>query len=77
MAEGTAEGGKGKEMMFDVETKAPKGKFRVVGTDDFPVPPEDWSRDFSTLEEAMAYCKPKPMTSHRVFDDHGECLFTD
>ena len=63
--------------MFDAETRAPKGKFRVIGTDHFPVPPEDWLQgDFDTLEEAKKNCTPNAMTSYEVRDDCGKRVFS-
>jgi hypothetical protein len=55
----------------------PKGKFRVILTDEFPVPPEDCLRgDYDTLKKAKEHCKPiQPMTSYEVYDDRGKRVF--
>ena len=55
--------------------KAPKGKFRVIGEDTFPIPPEPYVvGDFKDLESAKVAAKEldsKEMRRGYIYDDSG------
>lgn len=58
-----------------VDTKAPKGQFRVVGTDYFTWPHEDFlAGDFPTVEEARQRANKlnrQDMSGAQIYDDMG------
>lgn len=58
--------------------KAPRGKFRVYGFDDFPQPPERYLvGDFDTAEaarEAAAKLKAQPLSFAVAVDQHGAAI---
>lgn len=64
------------ENSWTAKRKAPVGKFRVIGEDNFSY--EDWvAGDFQTLDEAKSYVEahPKEMQVMLVYDDQGKELY--
>ena len=62
---------------WDGSEKAPTGMYRVIGTDDFPFPPEDyWIGDFADLNEAknLASARTQPMNSVHIYDEKGKVM---
>ena len=59
---------------WDGEYRAPTGLFRVIGSDDFPQPPEEfWIGDFAELIDASkAAYQSGSMTNAVVYSDHGK-----
>ena len=63
--------------MTELELKAPKGKYRVIGVDTFDR--SDWVYgDYKTKEEAinLATTKGEQMLKTHVYDDKGNHLFS-
>ena len=63
---------------MDTELKAPKGKFRVVGVDTFPIPPEDYLiGDFDNLEAAKLAAQKVggEMSMAYVYSENGINVF--
>jgi len=57
-----------------METKAPKGKFRVIGRDG----PKDtgWKKgDYDTEELAINAAPNTPSVRFCVYDDEGNCVY--
>ena len=64
---------------WDGSNNAPKGKYRVVGTDEFPWPPEDyWVGDCAdlTVAKQLANSHVQEMASAAVYDENGKRVFT-
>lgn len=58
--------------------KAPKGQYRVIGTDTFSWPHEDyWIADCATLPQAkeLASSRSESMNDVAVYDENGKLLF--
>ena len=58
--------------------KAPKNRFRVIGSDTFPWPHEDyWIGDVADLSQAkeLAKAEARSMNSILVFDEAGKVVF--
>jgi hypothetical protein len=63
----------------DRSNHAPKGKYRVVGTDSFSWPHDDyWVGDCADLPHArkLANSHVQAMTPATVYDENGKLLFT-
>jgi hypothetical protein len=63
---------------WDGSNKAPKGQYRMIGTDTFPWPHEDyWIGDFASLPEAkeLANTRSESMNVVAVYDENGTLLF--
>jgi hypothetical protein len=58
---------------------APKGKYRVIGTDSFPWPHEDyWIGDSAGFPQAkkLASSHVKEMNSVAIYDEIGKLVFS-
>lgn len=62
-------------MGTNLDLKAPKGEYRVIGVDTFSH--EDWVYgDYKTLQEAKTFANSKGgnMNCVYVYDDKGKCV---
>ena len=70
---------KEKRALQNMPTKAqaPENKYRVIGTDHFPWPPEDYFvGDYDSLQEARDAVEEESgsMTTAAIYDDQGTRL---
>jgi len=63
---------------WDGSNKAPKGQYRMIGTDTFSWPHEDyWIGDFASLPGAKEYASShsESRNSVAVYDENGKLMF--
>jgi hypothetical protein len=64
---------------WNESNNAPTGQYRVIGTDEFPWPHEDyWIGDCADLPQAkeLAGSHVQAMNSAAVYDENGDRVFT-
>lgn len=63
---------------WDGKRAAPKGQFRVIGEDEFEMPPEEyWVGDYAAFDEAKDAARREAgeMNSVMVYDEAGKAKF--